>query len=147
MKTDANKKIALWGIIACYILAFACLVGGIYTTNILAPLVKEGKLADAEVIGIDVGVKGGKRAILQFVTDTGSTAVSRDLFEMLVFRFNEGDRVAVLYNPSDVSIATIDLGLWIWLQPVLFFFGFVFLSALGILLPRLKSARRMPSTN
>ena len=130
MQTDTNNKTSFWGILACYTLALVCLVGGIYTTNLLVPLIKEGKLADAEVVGIDVGAKSSKRAILQFITDTGSTAVSHDMFEMMIFRFNKGDRVTVLYNPLDVSVVTVDLGLWIWQQPVIFFFGFILLSVL-----------------
>ena len=62
-----------WGIIACGILAILCLAGSIDTTSKLLRLVKEGKTADAQVVGIDVGVKGSKRAVLQFMTDTGRT--------------------------------------------------------------------------
>jgi hypothetical protein len=120
------------------VLAFLCLAGSLYQSTVLVALVKTGKRADAEVVRIETGVKGGKRAVLQFVTDRGDTAVSRDLFEMMLFRFSKGDRVTVLYDPADTGIATIDLGLWTWQQPVLFFSGFVLLLVLGIMLPRLE---------
>jgi len=135
LQTGPSMKSTRWGIIACYLLALACLAGGIYQTSILLPLVKAGKLADAKVIDIEVGVKGGKRAVLQFVTDTGETVKSRDLFEMMLFRSSKGDRVTVLYDPADTTIATIDHGLWTWQQPVFFFSGFVLLMLLGVLLP------------
>jgi Protein of unknown function (DUF3592) len=121
---------------ACFILAFACLVAGIYQTHRLLFLINEGNRADAEVVGIDVGVKGGKRAVLQFLTDTGRSAVSRDQFQMMVFRFHKGDHVGVLYDPADPGIVTIDLGLWTWQQPVFFYFGCIFLGMLGLLLVR-----------
>ena len=140
MLTGANRRTSFWGIIACYFLALACLAIAIHQTSLLLTLFREGKLADAEVVGIEVGVKGGKRAVLQFVTDAGRTAVSRDLFEMMVIRFHKGDHVTVLYRPSDAAIATIYLGLWTWQEPAFLYFGFVFLSVLGLLLSRSKPA-------
>ena len=140
MQRNSNRRSTVLGIIACYILALACLAGGVYQTHRLLSLVNEGKRADAVVVGIDVGVKGGKRAVLQFVTDAGSTVVTRDLFQMMVFRFDKGEHVTVLYDPSDPGIATIDLGLWTWQQPVFFYFGFVFLGILGLLIARAKPA-------
>jgi hypothetical protein len=90
------------------------------------------------VVDVEAGVKGNKRAVLRFVTDTGDTVVSRDQFDMLLFRFEQGDSVTVLYDPSDTHSATIDLGQWLWLQPAVFIFGFFFLIALGILLSRIR---------
>jgi Protein of unknown function (DUF3592) len=138
--TGANRRTAFWGIMACYILAFTCLAIAIQQTSLLLTLVREGKLADAEVVGIEVGARGGKRAVLQFVTETGSTVVSRDLFDMMVIRFHKGDHVTVLYRPSDVGIVTIYLGLWTWQEPAFLYFGCVFLSILGLLLSRSKPA-------
>jgi hypothetical protein len=140
LQISANRRSAFWGIVACFILAFLCLAGGIYQTRLLLHLTIEGKRADAVVVGIDVGARGSKRAVLQFVTDTGSTAVSRDQFQMLVYRFHKGDHVTAWYDPADPGIVTIDLGLWTWQQPVFFYLGFVLLGILGLLLPRLKPA-------
>jgi hypothetical protein len=140
LQRSSNRRSTILGIIACYILAFACLAGGVYQTHRLLHLANKGKRADAVVVGIDVGVKGSKRAVLRFVTDTGRTAESRDLFQIMVFRFNKGDHVTVLYDPSDPGIATIDLGLWTWQQPVFFYFGFVFLGILGLLIARATPA-------
>lgn len=142
LRISSTGKSSIAGIIACFILAFICLAGGIYQTHRLLLLTDEGKRADAQVVGIDVGVRGGKRAVLQFVTDTGHTAVSRDLFLMLAFRFHKGDHVTVLYSPSDPDLATIDLGLWTWQEPVIFYFGFVFLGILGLLLSRSVPAQK-----
>ncbi len=93
------------------------------------------KRTEGEVVTIQVGVKGGKRAVLQFVTDVGETVASRDLLEMMLIRFSKGDRVTVMYDPSDTATATIDLGLWTWQQPACFFLGFVVLAVLGRVLP------------
>lgn len=136
MQISSSERSTILGIMACFILAFACLAGGIYQTHRLLFLINEGNRADAEVVGIDVGVKGGKRAVLQFVTITGRSAVSRDQFQMMVFRFHKGDHVSVLYDPADPGIVTIDLGLWTWQQAVFFYFGFIFLGMLGLLLTR-----------
>jgi len=142
LQISANRRSPFWGIAACFILAFICLAGGLYQTRLLLHLTNAGKRADAVVVGIDVGAKGGKRAVLQFVTDTGSTAVSRDQFQMMVFRFHKGDHVTALYDPADPGNVTIDLGLWTWQQPVIFYFGFVFLGILGLLLSRLEPAQK-----
>jgi len=139
---SSTRRSTIPGIIACFILAVICLASGIYHTHRLLFLINEGNRADAEVVGIDVGAKGGKRAVLQFVTDTGRTAVSRDLFLMLAFRFHKGDHVTVLYNPSDPGIASIDLGLWTWQQPVIFYFGFVFLGIPGLFLSRSEPVQK-----
>ena len=141
MQINPNRRSPIWGIGACFILAFICLAGGIYQTQFLLHLTNEGKRADAVVVGIDVGAKGSKRAVLQFVTDTGSTAVSHDQFQMLAFRFHKGDHVTALYDPADPGIATIDLGLWTWQQPVIFYFGFIFLGILGLFLSRPEPLR------
>jgi len=142
LQISANSRTPFWGIVACFILAVICLAGGIYQTRLLLHLTNEGNRADAVVVGIDVGAKGSKRAVLQFVTDTGNNAVSRDQFQMMVFRFHKGDHVTALYDPADAGIATIDLGLWIWQQPVFFYIGFVFLGILGLLLSRLEPAQK-----
>jgi len=111
--------------------------GSVYQAAVLVPLLKTGKRADGEVVRIETGEEGDKRAVLRFVTDTGDSAVLRDLFEMMPFRFSKGDRVTVLYEPSDTGIATMDSGLWTWQQPVSFLAGFVLLPVPGTMLPRL----------
>jgi hypothetical protein len=140
--TNTDRKSTLWGMIACYVLALACLAGGVYQAVVLLSLINNGRSAQALVVDADVGVKGNKRAVLRFVTDTGDTVVSRDQFDMLLFRFEKGDSVTVLYDPLDTRSVTVDLGLWLWLQPAVFIFGFVFLIALGILLSRLRRPGR-----
>ena len=124
--------------IACYALALACLAGGVYQAQVLLSLLHNGRTAQAQVIDVDVGAKGNKRAVLRFVTETGDTVVARDQFDMLLFRFEQGDSVTVLYDTSNTRNVTIDLGAWLWLQPAVFIFGFFFLIALGILLTRLR---------
>jgi co-chaperonin GroES (HSP10) len=136
--TKADSKPTLWGVIACYALAFACLAGATYQAGILLSLMHNSQEAQARVIDVDVGVKGNKRALLRFVTETGDTIIARDMFDMLLFRFEQGDSVTVLYDPSDTRSVTIDLGLWLWLQPAVFMFGFFFLVALGMWLSRLR---------
>jgi Protein of unknown function (DUF3592) len=91
--------------------------------------------AEGEAVAIRVGVKGGKRAVLRFVTDAGETVESRDPTEMMLVRYSKGDRVTLMYDPSDTGTATIDLGLWTWHQPACCFPGFVLLAVLGRVLP------------
>jgi hypothetical protein len=138
---ETKKKTGRWGIIACYILALVCLSAAIYQVKLLLPLLKGGRRAEALVIGIDVGVKGGKKAIFQFFTETGRDVTSRDMFDMYIIRLHKGEHVTVVYDPSDTKIVTADLGLWTWQGPAIFFFGFAFLAALGISLQRLKLRR------
>jgi len=125
-----------WGIISCYLLALACLAGSIYQASVLLPLLRYGKRVEGAVVDIQVGVKGGKRAVLQFVTDTGDTVESPDLLEMMLIRFSRDDRVTVIYDPSNTDTATIDLGVWTWQEPAFFLFGFILLAVLGIVLPK-----------
>jgi hypothetical protein len=139
--TKADTKSTLWGVIACYALAIACLAGGVYQSFVLLSLLHNGRTAQAQVVDVDVGAKGNKRAVLRFVTEAGDTAVARDQFDMLLFRFEQGDSVTVLYDPSNTQSATIDLGPWLWLQPAVFMLGLVFIIALGRLLTRLRRRR------
>lgn len=132
------------GVIACYVLAVLCLLGGIYRTRQLLPLVREGKTAAAQVIGIHRGAKGLKTAVLAFEIENGARVTTRDILPMMLFRFKNGKRVMVLYHPANPTLVTIALGPWIWLQPVMFYFGFLILSVLGVLLP--KAPQGMPST-
>ena len=141
LQCSSNRISNTLGIGARYLLALACLAGGMYQTHRLLHLTNAGRRADATVIGIDVDAKGGKRAMLQLVTATGDTVVSRDLIPVMVFRFNNGDHVTVLYDPSDPGLATIDLGVWTWQQPVFFYSGFALLGLLGLLLARARPVR------
>ncbi|MCP3870700.1 MAG: DUF3592 domain-containing protein [Gammaproteobacteria bacterium] len=133
-----NDRKTFWGLTACFLLAVTFLAAGVYEIGFLMPLLNDGKRADATVVEIKIGVKGGKRALLQFVTEAGKTEVADDHFEMLFFRFEKGARVTVLYDPKNPQIATIDLGLWVWQLPMFFFSGFLILSILGIVLFRHK---------
>ena len=102
---------------------------------------KEGKRAEALVIGIDVGVKGDKKAIFQFVTETGRDVTSRDMFDMYIIRLHKGEKVTVVYDPSDTKIVTADLGLWTWQGPAIFFVCFALMAAMGIMIQQLNLRR------
>jgi hypothetical protein len=54
----------------------------------------------------------------------------------------DSNHVTVLYDPADAGIATIDIGLWTWQQPVFFYLGFIFLCMPGLLLSRLEPAQK-----
>lgn len=135
MKAKISARVA---IIACYVLAFTSLAAAIYHTQLLLPLLENGKRAEAIVVGIDRGAKGSKRAIYQFDTETDKQVVSRDKFQMYFIRLHKDDHVTVIYNPNDISIITADLGLWNWQGTVIFLFGFVFLASFGVLILRFK---------
>ena len=128
-------------VIACYILAVTALVAAIYHVQLLLPLLKDGKRAEAVVTGINVGAKNSKRAVYQFATETDKQVTARDLFQMYFIRLHEGDHVSVLYDAADSSRVTADLGLWVWQGPAIFLFGFVFLATLGILVLRFKPGK------
>ena len=131
------------GIAGCYLFALISLGIAMYETRTLLHLLKNGKRADAVVVEIDVGTKGGKKAVFQFTTESGEQVSSHDLLQMFLIRHDPGDAVIVLYDPSDTKIATIDIGPWMWQEPGFLYFGFVFLFGLGVLLSR----GRRPSAN
>ena len=139
MKTKISDRA---GIIACYFLAFASLVACIYHTQLLLHLLNKGKQAEAVVVEIKRGAKNSKWAIYQFNTEAGQQVTSRDTFPMYFIRLHKGDHVTVIYDPSDASIVTADLGLWVWQGTIIFLFGFVFLVTLGIFILRFKPQKK-----
>jgi hypothetical protein len=116
------------------VLAFACLIAAIYHIKLLFPLLKHGIRTDAVVTGIDIGAKGSKKAIYRYQAKTGAEINSRDIFQMYVIRLHKGDRVTVIYDPDDATVVTADLGIWVWQGSAIFLFGFVFFTALGIVI-------------
>lgn len=128
-------------IFACCFLALTSLAISVYQIQQLAPLLKNGKHAEAVVIGIERGFRNSKRAIYQFPVETGNTVTSRDIFQMYIIRLHKGDHVTVMYDPSDTENVTADTGLWIWQGPVIFLFGFVFLVTTGVLIFRFKPGK------
>lgn len=58
---------------------------------------------------------------------------------MMLFRFDPGERVRIVYDPGDPGVVTIDLGTWTWQQTVFLLFGCLVLAGLFIALPRLKA--------
>lgn len=129
------------GVMACYLLAVFCLLGGVYRTRQLLPLVREGQTAAAQIVGIHRGAKGLKTAVLAYDIESGARVTTRDILPMMIFRFKEGDTTTVLYHPADPTLGTIALGAWIWLQPVMFYSGFMMLCVLGLFLPKASMGR------
>ena len=121
------------GVCSCFLLAFVCLGIGIHTRAVLVRLLNHGKRSPGVVVKIDVGARSSKRAIIEFVDDTGQKVTCRDQFQMYFVRQQVGENVTVLYDPTDSQMATIDLGSWLWQGPVIFSGGFVILFGLGIL--------------
>lgn len=124
------------GVIACYVLAFACLFASIYHTKQLLNLYNEGLRAEAVVVGIKVGAKGSKTAIYEFNHETRGQVRAKDIFQMYFYRHQTGDEVTVIYNPLNKNKITADIGLWNWQGTVIFGLGFIFLIVLGILILR-----------
>lgn len=133
------RLLAQLGFFGGLILAFTSLAIGIYQTALLFQLLHRGERAHGVVVGIDVGVKGGRRAVFEFTTESGKLVRSRDFFQMMLIRQSQGDEVVVLYDPSNLKIATIDMGLWTWQQPAVFYFGFVLLLGVTFFLRRWES--------
>lgn len=125
-------------------LAILCLGIAIHQAMVLAPLLRDGIRTEAVIVGFDVGVKGGKKPILQFTSRAGKQEQRRDLFQMMLFRFGSGERVTVVYDRVDPGLVTIDLGAWTWQQPVFMFLGFLLLAVLFIVLPRFHSGEPNP---
>ncbi|MCA9394572.1 MAG: DUF3592 domain-containing protein [Candidatus Omnitrophica bacterium] len=136
MESRPNPISARAGVLACYALALLCLAGGGYRTRQLTTLANDGVTVAAVVDGIHRGTKGLKSAELRFTTREGEEITARDILPMMIFRFRKGDSVRVIYHPPDPRLVTVDLGRWIWLQPVVFFAGAVLLTVLAIVMPR-----------
>ncbi len=126
------------GIFACIALAVLCLVGGVHRARQLTTLKSEGLKTAAVVDGIYRGAKGLKSAQLRFTPRAGTEIVARDILPMMLFRFKKGEQVTVIYHPPNPRLVTIDLGIWIWLQPAIFFTGAVVLITLALVLPRMS---------
>ena len=135
-----NPISARAGVLACYALALLCLAGGGYRTRHLTTLTTDGDTAAAVVDGIHRGTKGLKSAELRFTTQTGEEITARDILPMMIFRFKKGESVRVIYHPPDPRLVTVDLGRWIWLQPVAFFAGAVMLTVLAVMMPRMPAS-------
>lgn len=128
-KTRKTDRLA---VIAAFILAIACLIASIYQIKLLLPLLNDGKKAEAIVIDIRTGAKDSKTAIYQFKTETGTLVTSQDIFQMYFTRFHKGEHISVIYDPANPETVTADPGFWIWQGPVIFIFGFILFSTLGI---------------
>jgi hypothetical protein len=140
-KETGNKRTAVLGIAACFLLGAACLAAAIFQTRIILHLVREGYRTEAMVVGIDKGTRGAKWAVYRFTTETGATLTIRDAFSMYLVRPHRGESLTVLYDPFRPSRVTSDLGIWTWQGPALFAAGSVFLLALGFMLIRAEEAR------
>ena len=134
-----HKTLARLGFAAGLLLAFTSLGIGIYQTLELLRLLNNGVRSPGVVIDIDVGIKGGRKAVFQFTTERGQIVTSRDLFHMILIRHRKGDTVTVLYDPANVKTATIAMGLWTWQEPGFLYFGFVFLMVSTLFLRRWES--------
>ena len=128
--------------IASFFLAIVCVFAAGYHVKLLLPLLKQGVRAEAVVTGIKVGARGSKTAIYRFQTPSGKEIKSRDIFQMYLIRFHKGDHLKVIYDPSETSIVTADLGLWIWQGAVIFIFGVALFSILGFLILKYRRAGR-----
>ncbi len=139
-KKKISDRIALF---ACYFLAFTSLFAAVYMTQELLQLLNRGERAEAIVSGIHSGARNTKTAIYQFTTSSGQEISARDRFPMYFIRLHTGDRVTVIYDPSDTGLVTADLGLWVWQGPAIFLFGFIFLSTLGVFIFRSVNRLRL----
>ncbi len=88
---------------------------------------------------IHVGVKGVKRAVLEFRDKDNRLVRARDIFQLLFIRPERGDHVDMLFDSHDPARVTLDLGLWTWQQPAVFYLSFLFLSGIGLLLQGAKA--------
>lgn len=120
------------GLTAAGILALVSLGCAVYSTATLHYLLTEGVKTDGVVAGIHSGVKGAKRAILEFTDQQGRPVKTRDYCQFFLIRPDRGEQVTVIYDPENPETATIEMGIWTWQQPVAFYLGFLFLAAIGI---------------
>ncbi len=136
-----NDRLAIVG---CALFALVGLGFAVHETRQLTYLLRDGQRADAEVVEIYVGVKGGKKAVFEFATSTGETVRARDLFQMYVIRHRLGDGVTALYDPEEPARATIDIGTWMWQEPGIAYFAFIVFAVLGILIVRSHRPKPLP---
>jgi len=116
---------------------------GIYQTRQLMHLQQNGLRATAEVVAIETGIKGARKAVLRFRTETGTVQETRDRFRMYLVRYHTGDAVIALYDPLEPGNATVDTGPWMWQEPALLFTGFAVLAGLAMLVPRLQARQQV----
>ena len=141
---DKKERTFHLAVYAGFFLALTSLGIAVHQTRTLTHLLREGKRADAVVVDIDYGYKRGKKAVMEFTTQTGETVTARSLFQMHLIRNHRGDEVTVLYDPSDPKIVTIDLGIWNWQDPAFLYFGFVFLAVLSFAMLVFKAKKGSP---
>ena len=134
-KTRSSDRTAA---IASFFLAFTCLFAAGYHVKLLLPLLKQGVRTEAVVTGIIVGARGSKRAIYRFQPSSGKEIQTRDIFQMYFIRFHKGDHIKVIYDPSETSIVTADLGIWVWQGTAVFIFGIALFSILGFLILKFR---------
>lgn len=130
-----------WGLAACWLLAVIFLSTALCQTYQIKRLLTEGQQTTAHVIGIDKGVKGLKYAVLNYQSYGGADITANDKFPMMFIRHKVNDQVNVIYHSKQNNWVTIDLGLWTWQQPAMFYLGFIILVVLGIVIPRTENKK------
>lgn len=143
MYAEERKKINdRYAVIACLVLAIACIAAFIFHVYKLSPLLDHGKRAVAVVTGFHRGVRGSKWAIYRFVTEKGEEISARDLFQMYIIRLDKGDEITVIYDPDNPATVTANFGILIWQGPVIFLSGFVLLTVLGFLIKKYSAGNK-----
>ena len=91
-----------------------------------------GVHADATVIRIKKGAKNSKFAIVGFKANDAEEIEVKSLFQMFIIRNKNGDKVSVLYDPSEPETVMIDNGIWNWDQPSFGLLGGFLLLGLAV---------------
>ncbi len=139
--TNPRRKInRVWPILGGVTLILVSLGVALDQTRTLNRLLKEGARAEAVVVDVAVGVKGGKKAVLEFEAADGQVVRTKDMFTMMFVRHRKGESVTVLYDPADPSRATIDIGGWMWQQPGFLAFSALFLTGLLFFILKVEKA-------
>lgn len=135
MGRNRSVRIPDWAaLVACAILAIACLIAAIYHVRSLSSLLERGERTEAVVTGFRSGARNARWAVYEFTTADGIAASAADIFQLYLHRPNRGDTLRVIYDPRDPAIVTADRGLWTWEGAGIFGFGTLLFVALWVLI-------------
>jgi uncharacterized membrane protein len=140
-----KRRSNIVGSIACVIFALLSLAIGFFMSMQVQRMKSVGIHADAIVTHIRTGAKNSKTAIVAFKTEDNVEIETKCIFQMFVIRHETGDKVTVLYDPSEPETVMIDNGIWNWDQPVFGILGGFMLLGLAVLILRSQPKQNIAS--
>ena len=134
-------------LLAMSFLAVISLLIAIVTLTERLELLEQGQRVAGVVVGIDIGVKGLRRAEVEFLHADRGPVIGLDLHSTQWYSPNEvGDQVMLFYNPRDRVTERLDVlvdrGGWIWSIPAFLFGAAAVLPLLAVFLYRHETGKK-----